>query len=62
MWQQLLELRRERPFSVRRINVDDDQGLVDEFGTLVPVLAAGDEILCHYYLDAKTLGDYLDRS
>lgn len=62
MWQQLQELRRERAFYVKRVDLDGDPGLADKFGTLVPVLTAGDELLCHYYLDPKTLGDYLDRS
>ena len=61
MWQQLQELRLERPFQVHRVDVDGDPGLVDKYGYLVPVLASGEELLCHYYLDPKALNDYLDR-
>jgi len=42
--------------------VDGDPGLVDKYGSLVPVLASGDELLCNYYLDPKTLNDFLDRT
>ncbi len=62
MWQQLNELRRERPFQVHQVDVDGDPGLVDKYGSLVPVLASEDELLCHYYLDPKTLNDFLDRT
>ena len=62
MWQQLQELRLERPFQVHRVDVDGDPGLVDKYGYLVPVLASGEELLCHYYLDTKALNDYLDRT
>ena len=62
MWQQLDELRRERSFKVHQVDVDGDRGLVDKYGSLVPVLASGDELLCNYYLDPKTLNDFLDRT
>jgi len=62
MWQQLDELRRERSFKVQQVDVDGDPGLVDKYGSLVPVLAFGDELLCNYYLDPKTLSDFLDRT
>ena len=62
MWQQLDELRREGSFKVHQVDVDGDPGLVDKYGSLVPVLASGDELLCNYYLDPKTLNDFLDRT
>ena len=62
MWQHLNELRRERLFKVHQVDVDGDPGLVDKYGSLVPVLASGDELLCNYYLDPKTLNDFLDRT
>jgi len=62
MWQQLDELRRERQFKVHQVDVDGDPGLVDKYGPLVPVLAFGDELLCHYYLDPAALTDYLSRT
>ena len=62
MWQQLQELRLERSFQVRRVDVDSAPGLAERFGSLVPVLDAGDELLCHYYLDPAALKKYLDRT
>ena len=61
MWQQLGELRRERQFQVHQVNVDGDPGLVDKYGSLVPVLVSGDDVLCHYYLDLKNLNEFLNR-
>ncbi|GGY30966.1 glutaredoxin family protein [Pseudoduganella sp. SL102] len=49
----LLALRTPaQPFSVDVIDVDADPALVARFDELVPVLYAGDEQLCHYFLDA----------
>lgn len=61
MWQQLQELKGGRPFHIHQVDVDGDPGLIDKYGSLVPVLASGKEVLCHYYLDPKTLNDYLER-
>lgn len=62
MWQQLQEVRRERGFELNPMNVDDDPELQARFGTLVPVLASGDKVLCHYYLDPVALVDCLEDS
>ncbi len=42
------------------VDIDDDPGLEERFGDLVPVLVApsGDEI-CHYHLDRPALDAYL---
>jgi hypothetical protein len=48
----LLALRSpERPFTVDVVDVDADPALVARFDELVPVLFAGGEPLCHYFLD-----------
>ena len=62
MWQHLHELRHERQFQVNRVDVDTDPGLAERFGSLVPALASGDELLCHYYLDPAALNEYLGRT
>lgn len=38
-------------FTVEVIDVDADPALVARFDELVPVLYAGEEQLCHYFLD-----------
>ena len=48
----LLALRTPaRPFTVDVIDVDADPALVARFDELVPVLFAGEEQMCHYFLD-----------
>ncbi|MCB1860071.1 MAG: glutaredoxin family protein [Gammaproteobacteria bacterium] len=61
MWQQLQEMRKERPFALQAVDVDGSRALVERFGQLVPVLAAGEHILCSYYLDPVALRSFLDR-
>ena len=59
MWQQLQELRLEQPFPIKRVDVDGDPELRTRFGSLVPVLTSGEQLLCHYYLDPVALEDCL---
>jgi len=42
-------------FRLRTVDVDSDPELVARFNTLVPVLMAGDQEICHYFLDEKAL-------
>lgn len=41
------------------IYIDDDSDLESLYGTLVPVLKAGDREICHYFLDVKALQQYI---
>ena len=41
------------------IYIDDDRVLEALYGTLVPVLKAGDREICHYFLDVKALQQYI---
>lgn len=59
MWQHLQLIRESRPFDIEPVDVDGDPQLQARFGTLVPVLAAGEEVLCNYYLDPVGLEQYL---
>lgn len=61
MWDHLQELRQDWPFEIEAINIDADPELKARHGTRIPVLetGAGDEI-CNYYLDQKTLIEYLE--
>ncbi|WP_035051474.1 glutaredoxin family protein [Andreprevotia chitinilytica] len=60
MREQLASLAPNRGFSVRWVDIDDDDGLEERYGELVPVLetAEGKEI-CHYHLDLAALNDWL---
>jgi len=59
----LAELLREacpgRPYAIESIDVDQNESLEERFGERVPVLAAGDRELCHYFLDAAAVRAYL---
>lgn len=41
------------------IYIDDNNHLEEQYGTLVPVLKAGDREICHYFLDIKALQQYI---
>ena len=41
------------------IYIDDDTELEEKYGTLVPVLKAGEREICHYFLDVKALQQYI---
>jgi thiol-disulfide isomerase/thioredoxin len=43
------------------LDVDADPAALARFDALVPVLLAGDEELCHYFLDAPRVRAYLER-
>ncbi|MCP3870824.1 MAG: glutaredoxin family protein [Gammaproteobacteria bacterium] len=60
MWLQIQEMQQQRTFEVESVDVDLDAELSGRFGSLVPVLAAGNEILCNYYLDPVALRSHLD--
>ncbi len=54
-------LRREFGFGLERVDVDRDPALEASYGERVPVLAHGDVVLCHYFLDAPRVRAYLAR-
>ena len=60
MWQHLQEFRKEHPFDLIEIDIDEKSELVERYGTLIPVLesSSGNRI-CHYYLDPVALQQYL---
>ena len=60
MWQQLQELRRERRFEIESLDIALDSCLLERYGSLIPVLAAEKQVICHYYLDPIALNRYLD--
>jgi len=41
------------------IYIDGDPDLEQQYGTLVPVLKAGESEICHYFLDVKALQQYI---
>lgn len=53
-------LRTEFAFEVEVFDVDADPALEAKYDELVPVLTdAGGEELCHYFLDAVKVREYL---
>ncbi|MGE5466821.1 MAG: glutaredoxin family protein [Ignavibacteria bacterium] len=54
-------LRGEYSFSVEIFDVDADPALEAKYDELVPVLEAEGQELCHYFLDAAKVREYLAR-
>jgi len=59
MWQRLREIQTQLNFKLVRVDVDSQTELQQRFGALIPVLLAGDQIICNYYLDPVALERYL---
>ena len=61
MWEHLQKLRQDWQFEIEAITIDTDAELKAQHGARIPVLetGVGDEI-CNYYLDQKTLIEYLE--
>ena len=60
MWLLLQQSRQERDFDLDSVEINSDPEFLDKFGDLIPVLASGDIILCHYFLDPVALDKHLD--
>lgn len=57
----LAPLAAEFGVAVAVVDVDADDALEARWGELVPVLLHGDAELCHYFLDAPKVRDYLSQ-
>ena len=49
----------EAGISLDIIYIDDNPDLEQQYGSLVPVLKAGEIEICHYFLDVKALQQYI---
>ena len=49
----------EAGISLNLVYIDNKPELEQEYGTLVPVLKADNEEICHYFLDVKALQRYM---
>ena len=52
--------REELGFEVKFIDIERDPELVKAYGTRVPVLAAQENEICHYFLDKQALFQYFE--
>lgn len=55
-------LRPELGFEYEVLDVDEDPALRARYHALVPVLAAGEREICHYFLDEQALRYYLGQA
>jgi glutaredoxin len=61
MVEALEALRPAYGFTLQVVDVDQDEALEQRYGTLVPVLVADGEEICHYFLDREALDAHLAR-
>ena len=59
--QALPELAAELDFDTEIIPIDNNKDLEQVYGSKVPVLALGDEIICEYFLDMAALSEAIAR-
>ena len=62
MERQLSLLQQHHPFSLNVVDIDADSYLALRYGKRVPVLAAGEQEICHYYLNQDLVLEYLKHS
>lgn len=58
MQNDLLNLQDELDFKLQVIDVDRDPGLIEQYGSRVPVLVSDKGEICHYFLDKQALLQY----
>ena len=61
MHKALLPYQQRLGFNLELIDVDSNAQLELRFDEKVPVLMAGEEEICHYFLDETALQDYFSR-
>ena len=59
MQNQLSEYLERAGLSLNVVYIEGDATLEEKYGTLIPVLKAGERELCHYFLDVKALQQYI---
>lgn len=57
----LLPHQQRYGFALDLVDVDSDPQLEQRFDELVPVLMAGDEEICHHFLDEDALQRYFSQ-
>lgn len=61
MKQVLVLFQQRYDFSLKILDIDTDSYLKRRYDERVPVLAAGDEEICHYHFNEKLLLDYFKK-
>lgn len=55
----LRDMQARHGFGLHTVDIDAEAALVARYGTRVPVLCAGERELSHYFLDKKSLENFL---
>ena len=53
--QQLIQLQQVHGFKITDVDIDLNPQLIEQYGSLVPVVTCGDEQICHYFLDQAAI-------
>ncbi|MBH2056231.1 glutaredoxin family protein [Neisseria meningitidis] len=61
MRDELKPFQDEYGFGLEVVDVDENPVLEEKYNELVPVLLAGDEEICHWFLDEGRLKQFLER-
>jgi glutaredoxin len=55
----LADYLEEAGLSLNTIYIENNSELEELYGSLIPVLKAGNREICHYFLDVKALQQYI---
>ena len=55
----LAALRSQWQFELDVIDIEGEPLLEQQYGVRIPVLKAGEEEICHYFLDQSALAEYI---
>ncbi len=53
--QQLTVLQQVYDFKIHEVDIDSTPKLIEQYGSLVPVVLCGEQQICHYFLDQVAL-------
>ena len=57
---QLTQLQQVHDFGIIEVDIDSNPQLIEQYGSLVPVVTCGDEKICHYFLDQAAILQLLE--
>ncbi|RDH84727.1 MAG: thioredoxin family protein [endosymbiont of Galathealinum brachiosum] len=59
---QLYQLQQVHSFRIIEVDIDSNPQLIEQYGSLVPVVTCEDKQICHYFLDQAAILQLLENN